>query len=300
MIRPLLAASIDMEEELQEVLKTHGTLMVSEKKDGIRTCTEKGGLMSRTGELIRNQRIQEYFKRLHLPEGIEAELVFNIDTYEVHPPLEHINSVVSSDNEQWPRRWTPCLYAFDWQMDKPFIQRYRELKTIERAVYHESFRVLPQYEFGLTSHILAKFRFITQRGGEGICLRNKLAYYKSGRATLKGGELMRFKKLMRDTASIVGFTNLLTHIGEQEIDPFGLAKRGSKKVDLHAEEKLGALICNHPIFGEFKLGSGFTDTQRRNMWEFQSTLLHRKALFEYRDTTAKGKPRNPIFKELIW
>lgn len=302
MIRPLLAQSIDTEEQLAEVLRMHGSLCVSEKEDGIRTIVSSG-LRSREDKLIPNRHLQSFFRMI--PEGIEGELMFKIDGMDVHPPLEQINSIVTSRDLLWPKRWTPVLKAFDLQpkpgqvTNKSFRQRYKQIKDIRRVLdkspmYVGRMEVIPHHEMDNVTEIMEYFRFIIERGGEGICLRNPEAYYKQGRATLRGGELMRFKKLMQGRAKVLTWEPLKRHIGEQKPNSFGLAKRDSRLTNLLTDyTTLGALVCRHSTLGEFKVGSGFTEAQRKSYAKYPPAYI----IFEYRDVTHKGVPRNPTFVE---
>jgi DNA ligase-1 len=298
MLRPLLACSLDTEDDIRVALDLHGSLMVSEKKDGIRASVSSGQLTSRAGKPITNPHLQKHFE--NLPEGLEGELVFTIDRWDIHPPLNQINSIVSS-GDMWPRRWTPMFLCFDWTGPSrfPFRDRYRLLKNECNNLRRAGVWFIPQFEFNTLIEIVTEFQRVTKYGGEGICLRNPNARYKSGRSTIKGGELMRFKKLMADKAEIVGLTKLLTHVGPQDRNVFGLAKRDKKKENRKETEQLGSFQCIHPIFGEFSVGSGFTDDQRTRYGRLGETLIGSDCWFEYRDVTDLGKPRNPVFKELI-
>lgn len=295
MIRPTLAASIDTEDQIKELIRQFGGLYLSEKKDGIRGIISSGKIWSREAKPIPNRRLQKVFA--NLPEGLDGEIMFHIDDKPIHPPLEYINSVVTSKDLMWPKRWIPMFYAFDIQgLNGPFWRRYRVLKTLPITA---NLRVVEQVRTDGLSEILWKFNKIVKHGGEGICLRNPNSLYKEGRATLNDGCLMRFKKLMRDTATIRGFTKLLRHTGKQDRNAFGLAKRDAKLSNLQEQEELGALLSIHDYFGHFKCGSGFTAEQRRKYYLKGEKLVGRQFVFEYRDLTHKGVPRNPVFIELL-
>lgn len=296
MIRPTLAASIDTEDQIVQCLKQFGELMISEKKDGIRAIVWRGKLHSREAKPIPNKHLQEYFR--FLPEGLDGELMFWIDNQNGnHPPLEHINSIVTSRDTKWPKRWTPVFHAFDYQLlGGPFRYRYEFLK--EHQDRDSGLYIQPQIIVDNLISIISFFKAVTDKRGEGICLRNPNSLYKQGRSTLNDGCLMRFKKLMKGTATITGLTNLLKHKGQQDRNAFGLAKRDSKLSNLQAEKLLGALIgvCE---FGTVKVGSGFTAKQREFFWQMGDNLLDLEFEFEYRDLTHKGVPRNPTFVRML-
>lgn len=297
MLRPLLACSIDDEEQIAELLRDHGSLFVSEKKDGIRGIKDRYGLRSREDKPIRNIHIQNYFA--DLPEGLDGEIMFDIDGEEKHPPLEHINSVITSGMDKWPKRWVPRFYAFDIQRTGiPFHTRFEMLRDIQqRSKKDGPLKVLYQWECSQLSTILRQFDNVVGYGGEGICLRAPNAYYKQGRSTLREAALLRFKPVKQGRATIFAMTPLERHVGVQDRNAFGLAKRDSKKSNMQEQDELGALL-GRTEFGNVKVGSGFTASQRIEYFNKFVKLVGREFIYEYRDLTHKGVPRNPTFVEL--
>lgn len=297
MFRPTLAVSIDFEDQIGELLKRFETLFVSEKKDGIRGIADHG-MQSREAKRIPNKRIQHHFR--HLPDGLDGEMMFWIDGMNGwHPPLEHINSVITSDDKPWPKRWTPMFHAFDYQyLNGTFRERYKFLRE-HRSRFPEILHVERQTEERTERDVLDIFDEVVESGGEGICLRNPDSYYKEGRSTLKDGCLMRLKKLIRDIAMVYGYTALERHVGAQKRNAFGLAKRDGKKENLETVEEIGALLAVHEKLGRFKVGSGFTADERKKFYLKGKKLVGKEFYFEYRDTTHKGVPRNPTFVRMV-
>lgn len=300
MLRPTLAASLDCEQDIWDMFLIFKELWLSEKKDGIRGIKSSGKLWSREAKLIPNKRVQRALS--DVPDGMDGEIMFIIDgDYDLHPPLEHINSVVTSDDKPWPKRWEPMFFGFDYQLmaHQYYWARYHEMIARWADNPDRPFRIITQTPMYSAEKVIERFNKIVKAGGEGICLRSPNTKYKEGRSTVNDACLLRFKKLMRDVATIWGFTPRERHVGEQERNAFGLAKRGTKKADLEEVEEIGALLGIHETLGRFKVGSGFTSDQRRKYFLKGTSLVGRQFLFEYRDTTHKGVPRNPIFKELI-
>lgn len=298
MIRPTLAVSIDTEEQLAAVLKEHGSLFTSEKKDGIRAIVSSGVLMSRQNKPIPNMHVQKFFSGL--PEGLDGELIFGIDGYDIHPPLEQINSVVTSRTAEWPKRWRPMYCVFDHQEHltterMPFHHRYSDIKSWCNKMRRAGVWFIPQFDLTTMFNIIEYFKAVIEAGGEGICLRSPRSPYKKGRSTLRDGCLMRFKKLIKDQAVVIDSYPLERHVGSATVNSFGLAQRDSKLTNLLKDEtQIGGLVCFHPLLGKFKVGSGFTAAQRKR---FAKEGSPRHIVFEYRDLTHKGVPRNATFVE---
>jgi len=58
------------------------------------------------------------------------------------------------------------------------------------------------------------------------------------------------------------------------------------------------LIVKHKTFGEFKIGSGFTEDARVKLWrerDERDELKGRLAKFKYQPSGVKDKPRFPVF-----
>lgn len=61
-------------------------------------------------------------------------------------------------------------------------------------------------------------------------------------------------------------------------------------------DALGALIVRRADGVEFKIGSGFTESQRYTLWQNQEEILGKMVTYKHFEVGAKDKPRFPIFK----
>jgi DNA ligase-1 len=82
---------------------------------------------------------------------------------------------------------------------------------------------------------------------------------------------------------------------EKEQDELGLTKRSH-----HADGKipggtLGALLCSHAIFKDFKIGTGFTEAERQGIWDRKDFLLNFQVKFKYQPHGTQERPRIPVF-----
>ena len=126
-------------------------------------------------------------------------------------------------------------------------------------------------------------------------IRDPNGKYKHGRSTTKEGGLLKIKRFEDDEAVVIGVEELMTNLNEQELDNLGHKVRSSKKEGLVPAGKLGALIVKHKTFGEFKIGSGFTEDARVKLWRERDELKGRLAKFKYQPSGVKDKPRFPVF-----
>ncbi|CAM3753782.1 DNA ligase [Roseateles saccharophilus] len=141
-----------------------------------------------------------------------------------------------------------------------FSQRAAKLETLAGGV------LLPvvQQRCGSNAELLALLKQVVDAGGEGLMLRRADAPLAAGRSDL----LLKLKPLADAEAVVVGHMPGKGRLAGQ----------------------LGALVLQTPEGLRFKLGTGFTDAQRRNPPPMGSTVTYR-----YRELTPGGKPRFASF-----
>lgn len=286
--RPMLACVCE------DISTLHYPLYAQDKEDGIR-CFMKGDIgLSRTFKDIPNRHIQQSLKEAMLPDGLDGELI----TLDAWGKEDKYNDVQSK------------VMTFTGKPD--FIYRVFDLAnnqygyTIRRNglmnwLTNQKCRMWLQFvreEVCNTPEELEKFeQDALARGKEGVIIRAAHGKYKSGRSTLNEGYLLKLKRFTDDEAVIMGYEELMINCNEQESDNFGLAKRSSHQDNLEPGDTLGALIVKCPSFTEFfKIGSGFTQFERKDIWSKKLEFLGKTVTFKYQKHGMKDKPRCPIFK----
>lgn len=124
--------------------------------------------------------------------------------------------------------------------------------------------------------IMQYLEIFTKEGYEGIVVRNPFGIYQRKRTT----NMMKFKPRKSDIYLIIGF--------EEEISINGEPK-GS----------LGAFVCAGEDGTAFKVGTGFSASQRKEYWERRTSLLGSYLEVKYQSITLKKVPRFPVFSTLI-
>jgi DNA ligase-1 len=142
----------------------------------------------------------------------------------------------------------------------PFEQRADRLKALASDF------VVPveQQRFKSNAELWAKLKQVVDAGGEGLMLHRADAPVASGRSDL----LLKLKPQADAEAVVVGHEPGKGRLAGQ----------------------LGALELKTPEGVRFKLGTGFSDAQRRNPPPVGATVTYR-----YRDVTPSGKPRFASF-----
>jgi DNA ligase-1 len=141
-----------------------------------------------------------------------------------------------------------------------FEQRAAQFKTLASDI------VVPveQQRLASNAELRAMLKRVVDAGGEGLMLHRADAPLASGRSDL----LLKLKPLADAEAVVVGHE----------------AGKG------RFAGQLGALELRTPEGVRFKLGTGFTDAQRREPPAIGATVTYR-----YRDLTPSGKPRFASF-----
>uniref|UniRef100_A0A6U2JEG2 DNA ligase OB-like domain-containing protein n=1 Tax=Pseudictyota dubia TaxID=2749911 RepID=A0A6U2JEG2_9STRA len=127
--------------------------------------------------------------------------------------------------------------------------------------------MLPHVECRGRSHLEEELQRIEKLNGEGVMMRKKNSHYVPGRTT----ELLKVKTFLDDEAIVVGIQ----------------AGKGRNK------GRMGALECKLRNGKEFRVGSGFSDVERKNPPSVGDVITVR-----YFELTKAGVPRFPTFMRI--
>lgn len=276
--KPLLAVPI------KDFDKLKFPVFASPKLDGIRCIIIDGRPQSRHLKTIPNKYVQAQLAGL--PDGLDGELMLDVPG-----KFSNVSSaIMSRDGEP-----DFTLWVFDIVGDEPYIDR---LKRLEALPAHPRVQVLTQ-KMCLNIDDLSAFEAqCVEHGFEGAMVRSLGGEYKFGRSTEKQGILLKWKRFCDTEAIIIGVKELMHNDNTLTTDLLGHAKRSHAKAGLRPAGVLGALVCRHPIFGEFDLGTGFTDTMRDLYWAGRASLPGQLAKFKYQPDpawVAGDGPRFPTF-----
>ncbi len=117
---------------------------------------------------------------------------------------------------------------------------------------------------------------ISGRSAEGIMLRNPSSVYADGRSN----NLLKVKNFVKSNFTIVGFTK-------------GTGKYIKSLGNLLIRGMVGEVIVNS------KVGTGFTDLMRSQIWTNQVTFLGEDIEVIFLGVTPGGSLRHPIFSSFV-
>ncbi len=229
--------------------------LVSEKLDGVRGYWDGTQLFTRSGRLISTP---PWFTRGFPDYALDGELWMGRETF------EQMSSLIRSKHPN-QELWREVKFmVFDLPThSQVFAERYAIARR-ELAASSSYLSVIEQKHFASVQALDTWFSHVIEQGGEGLMLHHNQSLYLSGR----NKDVIKLKPLYDAEARV---------IAHQE---------GQGKFD----GMLGALVVETPSGIRFKLGTGFSMSERRHPPEIGSMVT-----YQYSGLTQKGTPRFASF-----
>ncbi|MDX2422660.1 MAG: DNA ligase [Amphritea sp.] len=244
---------------------------VSEKLDGVRGYWDGKRLLSRQGYPI---DAPAWFTARLPAQPLDGELWMGRGQFEAVSALVRSGSKdgqlsqgnTSQVNKRQADSWRQVKFMlFDLpHASGTFTQRLRQLRNIVQAVDQDWIQLIKQRRVSSDSALMAWLEQVVAEGGEGLMLHHQDALYREGRST----DLLKLKLWQDAEAKVIGH------------------QPGKGKYT----GMLGALLVETPTGIRFKLGSGFTDQQRKNPPAIGSIVT-----YKYTGVSVKGVPRFASF-----
>ena len=172
--------------------------------------------------------------------------------------FSNISSVVNTKNNK--TRWKNLTYnIFEVpDADGDLLER---LHVVKETKY---IKIIKQIKVKNKEHLKQFLKSIEAKGGEGVVVRDGSLSYYTGRTN----KALKVKSYIDDECKVISHSN------------------GNGKY----KDKLGSLTCKMKSGKIIKIGSGFSDAQRKNPPKINAIIT-----FKYYGLTSKGNPRFPIF-----
>lgn len=286
--KPMLSATCE------DITTLKYPVLVSPKLDGIRCVIRNGAAYSRNLKLIPNDYIQSKLKGL--PDGLDGELIVGSPTGDDVWNRSQ-SGVMSSDGEPEFTYW-----VFDASdMVGPFSARYSRLhEWFKGEEANKNVSVVPHHQAHIPEFLAKLEDKWVSDGYEGVMVRDPNGKYKFGRSTVKEGGLLKIKRWHDAEAIVVDMVERQHNGNEATKDELGRTKRSSTKANKTGRGDMGTLVCQGVFDGKFdgpvkfEIGTGFTDEQRKAMWE--KPVIGSVVTFKYQSLSPGGTPRFPVFK----
>ncbi|MXY54197.1 MAG: DNA ligase [Gammaproteobacteria bacterium] len=233
-----------------------GRYWVSEKLDGVRARWDGVALLSRRGNRF---NAPGWFVEGFPTQALDGELWMGRGTF------EELSGAVRRkvpDEAQWRRI---RFMVFDLPGSPvPFDSRLNEMRRLLATAPAERIRLVEQFRVADEAELMAKLKDVVSAGGEGLMLRDGHSRYRPG----PSDDLLKLKTHADAEAVVVG------HVP-------GKGKYAGM---------LGSLLVKTPDGRRFRIGTGFSDAERRNPPPVGATVA-----FRHIGVTARGIPRFASF-----
>ncbi len=266
-------------------------VLVTPKLDGIRCLKVNGKAVSRNFKPIPNHYLRGWIEQ-NFPDGVDGELIMDGGSFQ-----ETTSAVMTEKGE--PR--DVVYHIFDYVMgdepgvlNTPYYERMAALRNLIPDI-PKTARVLLPTEITNEACLLAYETRILAEGYEGVMLRDPKGYYKCGRSTVREGWLLKLKRFSDAEAVVVGFEERMHNANVEKKDAFGHAEHSSHKAGMVPTGMLGALVVDRGDGLVFKIGTGFTEEQRKEIWANRHKYMSKSVKFKFQPTGIKEAPRFPVF-----
>lgn len=229
--------------------------LVSEKLDGIRARWSGSELLTRNGNVI---HAPAWFTENWPSEPLDGEL------WTKRSDFQRIASIVLSETPD--ARWREVrMMVFDLPASvAPFAQRVEYMNRIIGEAQSQTLELISQFSVSSQADFEQRLKEVTAAGGEGLMLHHREALYQDGRSEF----LLKAKRFEDDEARVI------KHLP-------GKGKYAGMMGSLLVEGRSGL---------RFKIGSGFTDAERREPPPLGSWVT-----YKFYGKTKKGLPRFASF-----
>ncbi|WP_414729503.1 DNA ligase [Zhongshania aliphaticivorans] len=229
---------------------------ISEKLDGVRAYWDGTQLISRQGNRF---SAPDWFTQGFPKQVLDGELWMGRNRF------AEVSGAVRRQIPD-PAQWQKIRFmVFDSPSETgDFDHRLQALRVLFAQLNSPSIALIEQYKIDDETALMQALDQVIANGGEGLMLHLGSAPYRG----IRSDDLLKLKRFSDAEAVVIG------HIP-------GKGKFSGM---------LGAVLVKMPDGREFKIGSGFSDEQRRHPPAIGSTIS-----YKYQGTTASGLPRFASF-----
>lgn len=288
--KPLLASAVE------DITTLKYPIGATTKLDGVRCLKIGDKVVTRNFKPFPNHYIRTTLEKI-LPDQIDGEVLYPGKTF------NEVQSMCMTEAGEPDF----IFYAFDYVKDdlaKPYCKRMEDLLDWYHWNTGETKNLINKHVICLFPEIINNVKELEKyeslclsKGYEGVMIRDLQGKYKTGRSTIREGILLKMKRFTDAEAIVLNMEEKMHNENAAEKDAFGRTKRSSHKANLTGADTLGALVVKDCKSGlEFRIGSGFDDAMRAEIWNHQKKYLNKILTYKFQSSGAKTLPRFPIFK----
>ena len=170
---------------------------------------------------------------------------------------------------------TAEYHVFDIpESDMPFTRRYQLYQDCIAQLNHPQIKIVKHIKVKSEQHIQDTFVKALNGGYEGLVIKPENHKY----STKRSWSWMKLKAEHSEDLPVIGFFE-----GE------------GKYVG-----QLGGVIVERQNGVNVRVGSGFSDAERSNIWQDQYSFINQIIEVKYHEETPDGSLRHPVYKGFRW
>jgi len=266
---------------------------ISIKRDGVRAEITNKGIKNRSLKILRNSKIQEYFKKIY--ESLPDDIILEAEIYADSTPCREMAGICNSLDKDVPE--DTKLYIFGmYHPTRTFEERKEELDYINVAILpmdNTKFKIVEQILVHSYKEVMKYYNSFIEQGFEGAVLMNGSGKYKEGRVTVKQQIGYKIKPIREDDLEIVGVTERMENTNESQTNELGRSYKRNTVANKIGTSIAAAFICKLPNGNTTKVTITGTEETRREIWKNKTNYIGSYTVVKSMDYGAKTKLRHP-------
>lgn len=268
----------------------YSNMFISEKRDGVRAEITNQGIKNRSLKILRNIKIQNFFKEVY--ENLPNDIILEAEIYADGIPCSEIAGICNSLDKDVPANTK--LYIFGiYHKDLTFEQRMELLEGLDNFILKgNKYEIVEQQKVSSEKEVEEIYKLFLDEGYEGAVLMDGSKRYKEGRVTIKQHIGFKLKPHKEIDLKIIGVTERLENTNESLVNELGNSYKRNT-VDAKKETGIAAtFICEYNGV-ETKVTITGDEEYRRNIWENKEDYIGCYAVVKSMDYGEKDRLRHP-------
>ena len=287
MKKPMLLSNDEFDVECLD----YTNMYISEKRDGVRAEITNEGIKNRSLKILRNVKIQQWFKETY--EDLPEDIVLEAEIYADGVPCREMAGICNSLDKDVPLNTK--LYIFGmFDETETFEKRMDTLAILEAEYLHgNKHEIVEQQKVESVERVNDLYNLFIDEGFEGAVLMDGRKHYKQNRVTINEHIGFKMKPHKETDLLIVGVTERMLNTNESETNELG---RSFKRNTVDAKEETGiaaTFICKMSKEIETKVTITGDEEFRREIWKNKESYIGQYAVIKSMDYGAKDRLRHP-------
>ena len=285
MKKPMLLSNDEFELEKLD----YSNMYISTKRDGVRAEITNEGIKNRSLKVLRNSKMQEYFKAVC--KAIPKDVILEAEIYANGVPCRKMAGVCNSLDKELPKGLK--LYIFGiYDKTADFEERLSMMWELNESLPILETELVEQFKITSAKEAQEFYDYQIKCGFEGAVLMDGSKKYKEGRVTINQHIGFKMKPHKEIDLKIIGVTERFENTNESQTNELG---NSYKRNTVDAKESTGiaaTFICEYKGL-ETKVTITGDEDSRKEIWKNQEKYLGAYAVVKAMDYGEKDRLRHP-------